>query len=200
MLPIPSWAIKAVAGILLAAGLITASLLYRSHVYNDGVTAGLAQAAATQKTALEKAHASDAAAAAKATDALRSQLKDETNAHKARTTALEAALAAARADGVRLSTQLASLHNDAVAGRSPGLASAASGAGPQGNPAEGNGVSLVAGPSQFSLADLMRNDESNYTICRKNAARLTAVQDWYESLRKGDAAGQARAIAEAPGE
>ncbi|MDR5812006.1 hypothetical protein QCE62_00190 [Caballeronia sp. LZ033] len=198
MLPIPSWAMKAIAGILLAVGLSTAFLVYRSHVYNDGVTAGLAQAAATQKAALEKAHAADAAAAAKATDALRTQLKDETNAHKARAGALESALSAARADGVRLSGQLASLHNDAVAGRSPGPAAAAAGPGPQGDPAEGNGASVVAGPSQFSLADLMRNDESNFTICRKNSARLTAIQDWYESLRNGDSAGQARAVAEAP--
>jgi hypothetical protein len=198
MLPIPSWAVKAVAGILLAAGLISSALLYRSHVYNSGVTAGLAQAKAVQNAALAKAHAADTAAAAKATDALKTQLKDETNAHKARTTALEAALSAARADSVRLSDQLASLHNDAISGRSPGPAATATGAGSQGGPAEGNGSAVVAGPGQFSLADLMRNDESNFTICRKNAARLTAIQDWYESLRNGDAAGQARAVAEAP--
>ncbi|MBF3417174.1 hypothetical protein ISF41_12460 [Burkholderia pseudomallei] len=196
MLPLPAWAGKAIAGVLLAVGLAAGALTYRTHVYDKGYAAG--QGAEQQKHVAELAFAratdqliSDAAEAA-----LRTKLKDESNAHKARTTALEAALAAARADGVRLPQQLAGLHNDAVAGRSAGSPGAASGAGPEGNPTAGDGTGL----DQFTLADLMRNDESNYTICRKNAARLTAVQDWYDALRKGDVDGQARAVATAPGE
>ncbi|KVU68930.1 hypothetical protein WK72_14500 [Burkholderia ubonensis] len=196
MLPLPAWAGKAVAGVLLAAGLAAGALAYRAHVYDGGFAAG--QGVEQQKHAAELAFArtTDQLISNAADAALRNKLKDETNAHKARTTALEAALAAARADGVRLSQQLAGLHNDAIAGRSPGSSGAAPGPGPEGDPAAGDGT----GTGQFTLADLMRNDESNFTICRKNAARLTAVQDWYEALRKGDGPGQARAVADAPEE
>lgn len=200
MFPLPSWAVKAVAGVLLAAGLIGGALLYRSHVYDDGYTAGKAAAQKTYADALAKVQKTDAAAAQVATDALHAQLKDETNAHKARTTALEAALTAAGASNQRLSSDLARLHNDAIAGRSPSTAGTPASTGPQGDPAEGTGVAVVAGPSQFSLADLMRNDESNYTICRKNSARLRAIQDWYNGLRNGDESAQKRAVAEAPGD
>jgi len=194
MLPMPAWAGKVIAGVLLAVGLAAGALTYRAHVYDEGYAAG--QGVEKQKHAdeLAFARATDQLISDEAETALRSQLKDETNAHKARTTELEAALAAARADGVRLSQQLAGLHNDAVAGRSPGSSGAASGLGSEGNSAAGDG----AGLSQFTLADLMRNDESNYTICRKNAARLTAVQDWYEALRTGDLRRQRQAVESAP--
>ncbi|AIO68986.1 hypothetical protein [Burkholderia oklahomensis] len=194
MLPLPAWAGKAIAGVLLAAGLAAGALAYRSHVYDEGYAAG--QGVEQQKHAAELAfaRATDQLISDEAEAALRSQLKDETNAHKARTTALEAALAAARADGVRLSQRLAGLHNDAVAGRNPGSPGATPGPGPEGDPAAGDG----ADAGQFTLADLMRNDESNYTICRKNSARLTAIQDWYEALRAGDLRRQRQAVESAP--
>jgi hypothetical protein len=200
MFPLPSWAVKAVAGVLLAAGLIGGAFLYRSHVYDDGYAAGVASAKQTQESALALARTTDKLISDKAEAGLRATMKDESNAHKARQASLEVALAAARADSVRLSADLARLHNDAVAGRSPSAAGTPASTGPQSDPAEGTGVSIVAGPSQFSLADLMRNDEANYTICRKNAARLTAVQDWYNAVRSGDESAQKRAIAEAPSE
>lgn len=200
MVPLPSWAVKAVAGVLLAAGLIGGALLYRSHVYDDGYAAGVASAKQTQESALALARTTDKLISDQAEAALRATLKDESNAHKARTTALEAALAAARADSVRLSDDLARLYNDAIAGRSPSASRTTAYVGPQGDPVEAAGVSVVAGPGQFSLADLMRTDEENYTICRKNAARLTAVQDWYNAIRSGDTAAAARAVAEAPSE
>lgn len=194
---IPTWAIKAVAGVLLAAGLIGGAFWYRSHVYNEGYAAG--QAAEKQKNAAAIAFAqtTDKLISDQAEAGLRTQLKDETNAHKARTSALEAALADARADGIRLSEQLARLHNDAIAGSGPSAAGTAPGAGSKGDSAA---PAVLAGPGQFSLADLMLNDETNFTICRKNAERLTAIQDWYTAVRKGDKAAEARAVAEAPAE
>ncbi|AYX32611.1 hypothetical protein EGY16_32810 [Burkholderia pseudomallei] len=176
MLPLPAWAGKAIAGVLLAAGLVASALLYRSHVYNEGYAAG--QGTEQQKHAAELAFArtTDQLVSNAAEASLRTKLKDESNAHKARTTALEAALAAARADGVRLSQHLARLHNAAVSG-SPGTPTDAPGTGSEAEPAD----------SPYSLADLMRNDEANYTICRKNSAQLEALQDWYESLRTGRA-------------
>jgi hypothetical protein len=194
MFPVPSWAVKAVAGVLLAAGLIGGAFLYRSHVYDDGYAAGVASAKQTQESALALARTTDKLISDQAEAALRATLKDESNAHKARTTALETALAAARADSVRLSDDLARLHNDAVAGSGPSVPGTPAVAGPQGDPA------ATAGSGQFSLADLMRNDEINYTICRKNAARLTAVQDWYNAIRSGDTTAAARAVADAPSE
>lgn len=197
MLTLPSWALKAVAGILLAAGLIGGSLWYRSHVYDEGYAAGLTAEKQQHAKALDAVKASDKAASDKAQADLRTQLKGETDAHNARATALEAALVASRADGVRLSDQLASLHNDAVTGSRPSYAGNAASAVPQGPSAA---PVVLAGLGQFTLSDLMLNDEANYTICRKNAAQLTALQDWYEAIRTGDRAGQTRAVADAPGE
>lgn len=167
---------KAIAGILLVVGLAAGALTYRSHVYDAGYAAG--QNAEQQKHASELALArtADRLISDEAEADLRAKLKEETDAHEARTTRLEAALAAARADGVRLSQQLARLHDAAVSG-SPGPASDAPGAGKEAAPAE----------ATFTLADLMRNDEENYAICRKNSAQLEAVQDWYERLRTGHA-------------
>jgi hypothetical protein len=194
MFPIPSWAIKAVAGVLLAAGLVGGALWYRSHVYDEGYQAGVANQQKAQETAIAKARASDKAISDKAQDDLRAQIKDERNAHQARSTALEAALASARADSVRLTGDLARLHDAAVRGASPSAPGASAGIGPQADPAP----SALAGTSQFSLADLMRNDEVNYTACRINAQRLGAIQDWYNAIRNGDAAGADRAVREAP--
>ncbi|WP_155706060.1 hypothetical protein [Burkholderia cepacia] len=170
----PSWAGKAIAGVLLVVGLAAGALAYRSYVYDAGYAAG--QNAEQQKHASELALArtADRLISDKAEADLRAKLKEETDAHEARTTRLEAALAAARADGVRLSQQLASLHDAAVSG-GPGPASDAARAGEETAPTE----------ASFTLADLMRNDEENYAICRKNSAQLEAVQDWYERLRTG---------------
>ncbi|WP_143750939.1 hypothetical protein [Burkholderia sp. HI2714] len=172
----PSWAGKAIAGVLLVVGLAAGALTYRSHVYGEGYAAG--QNAEQQKHASELALArtADRLISDKAEADLRAKLKEETDAHEARATRLEAALAAARADGVRLSQQLARLHDAAVSG-SPGPAPDAPRAGEETAPAE----------ASFTLADLMRNDEENYAICRKNSAQLEAVQDWYERLRTGHA-------------
>lgn len=193
----PTWAFKAVAGVLLAAGLIVGSLWYRSHVYDAGFVAGQSAERQKQAQVIASVRAADKAVSDKAQAALRTQLKGETDAHKARTTALEAALANARANDVRLSGQLASLHNDAVAGSRPSYAGNAPGSLPQSPSLAPAGIT---GPGQFTLRDLMLNDETNYTICRKNAAQLTAVQDWYAAVRAGDKAGQDRAVAAAPGE
>lgn len=200
MLSLPSWAMKTIAGIFLAVGMATATLVYRDHVFNEGYAQATTDAKTRYDSALTLARTTDKLISDQAEAALRATLKDESNAHKARQVALEVALAAARADTVRLSNDLARLYNDAVAGRSPSTAGTTTNAGTQGDPAEAAGGGAVASPGQFSLADLMRNDEENYTICRKNAAQLTAVQDWYNAIRRGDAAGAARAVAEAPGE
>lgn len=197
MFGLPSWAIKSVAGVLLAAGLIGGALFYRSHVYNDGYAAGVTAETQKHQAALAAVQKSDKETSDAAQAALRNQLKDETNAHKARQAVLEAALAAAGAANVRLSDQLARLHNDAIAGSNPSAAGTTPSAGTQSDPAA---PAVLAGPGQFTLSDLMVNDETNYTICRKNAARLTAIQDWYEALRKPDAAAMQRAVAEAPSE
>ncbi|AOK28875.1 MULTISPECIES: hypothetical protein [Burkholderia] len=175
MLPLSSWATKAVAGVLLAAGLVVAALSYRAHVYSAGYADG--QRTEQQKHASELAFArkTDQLISDKAEADLRAKLKEETDAHKARTSQLETALAAARADSVGLSQQLTRLHDAAVSGR-PGPARDAPGAGATTAPAE----------ASYTLADLMRNDEENYAICRKNSAQLEALQDWYERLRAGN--------------
>ncbi|WP_261526261.1 hypothetical protein [Burkholderia multivorans] len=174
MSSLSSWAAKAAAGALLAVGVVAAALSYRTHVYSAGYADG--QNAAQQKYASQLAFArkTDQLISEKAEADLRSKLKEESDAHDARTSQLETALAAARADSVRLSQQLARLHDAAVSG-SPGAAADASGTGSTPDPVE----------TPYSLADLMRNDEENYAICRKNSAQLEALQDWYERLRAG---------------
>jgi hypothetical protein len=192
---IPASARKYVLAALAAVALAVAGLLYRAHVYDEGVTAGLAQAKATYDAALAQARQQDEAVSKQATDALRTQLKEETDAHKVRLDQLQAALATAGADNVRLSNELVRLHNDAAGGR-PRAATAAAGPGKAAPAAEG-AVSVQSG---ITLKDLMLNDETNYTICRKNAQRHQAVLDWYNALRNGDAAGQAKALSEVDGE
>ncbi|HDR9130818.1 TPA: hypothetical protein QDA91_001915 [Burkholderia vietnamiensis] len=176
MPPMPSWAGKVSAGVLLAVGLVAGALTYRSHVYDEGFNVGLQQAQADHQAALDSLRKADAAAAASATSAFNAKIKEVTNAHEARTTQLEAALAAARADSVRLSQQLVRLH-DAAAEADNGSGPAADAAGP--------GATGDAADSPYSLADLMRTVDANYTICQANSARLNALQDWYESLRSG---------------
>lgn len=174
MASLASWA----GGVLLAVGLASGALTYRSHVYDEGFAAGTSKAAADHAAELTSLRKADAAAAASATSAFTAKLKEVTDAHKARTTQLEAALAAARADGVRLSQQLVRLH-DAAAEADNGSGPAADAAGP--------GATGDAADSPYSLADLMRTVDANYTICQANSARLNSLQDWYESLRSGRA-------------
>ncbi|WP_122794201.1 hypothetical protein [Burkholderia pseudomallei] len=178
MASLPSWAGAAVAGVLLAVGLTTGVLTYRSHVYDEGFTAGLSKAADDHRTALDSLRQADAAAAASAASVFTAKLKEVNDAHQARTTQLEAALATARADSVRLSQQLVRLHDAA--------AQAGDGSGPAAD-ASGPGAESDASDSPYSLADLMRTVDANYTICQANSAQLTALQDWYESLRAGRA-------------
>lgn len=108
---------------------------------------------------------------------LASTLKAQKEFHDATTAQLRAALDASALRTVRLTADLARLHDAAARGADPGPATGAAGA--SGGPAG----TAEAGTEALSVADLIETADENYGICHRNSARLAEIQEWYRSLR-----------------
>lgn len=162
--------------ILAALALVAGSLGYRSHLLSAGHAEGLAEAQANATEARLLASRADALAAERSRARVAATLTNLKDSHEKTTARLRAALIASDHRSQRLSVDVARLHDEA-AGLRAGLA---------GNPGESQGSPGTA-EAPYSVADLIQTTNENYSICLRNGARLGALQDWYESLRKGDA-------------
>jgi hypothetical protein len=169
--------VKAVASLILLAALSVGGWLGYHHVYDTGYSTATAEAQARQEAALALTRTTDKLLSDKAEADLRTKLDQANVSHLSRQAALERALAAASADRVRLTADLARLHDAAARGDSGTAADS-----------PGTGDPAQAPETPFSLADLMRVVDANYATCQENAVRHQALLDWYNSLREGRAA------------
>ncbi|WPH18222.1 hypothetical protein [Variovorax paradoxus] len=162
--------------VLLAVGLVLGGLAYRSHVYDAGVDAGRLAAQAAANEARLLVSRADALAAERAAARTRSDLQSLKDQHDRTTGDLKTALATANLRAVRLDARIASLLDQAAGVR----------AGPPADPGEPRG-SLGTPEGDSTVEALIETTNENLAICRRNAARLDGIQEWYQDLREGRA-------------
>ncbi|QPC30497.1 hypothetical protein IS481_12025 [Caldimonas thermodepolymerans] len=133
------------------------------------------RAAAAERLAQERKYREEAVAKAEAESRARFDLKlaELQRDHDQILQRLQAELHDSELRNVRLTRELARLHDAAATG--VGTAPAT---GPPGG--EAPAPEDVAGPTG---ADLLMVATENYAICHRTAAQLVELQDWYEALR-----------------
>jgi hypothetical protein len=157
---------------LLGLGVVLGVLAYRSHVHDAGYALGRADATAAANEARLLAGRADALASERAAERTRSTLTSLKATHDRTTRDLKAALARSDLRAVRLDARIAGLLDEAAGVR----------AGPPADPSESRG-SLGTPEGDSTVEALIETTNENLAICRRNAARLDGIQEWYSEVR-----------------
>jgi len=181
------WANKYVRGALVSLAVLAAGLFYRNHLIDYGAAQERSASQARQAVAVAQAKESDAEVTAAITADLHRQIQTQQENHDRITSELQAALADSDLRRRAADERIVRLLNAAAAVR-PGTPAPTGGTRgtpgtPARNPAHPARSSVVA-----SDADVFLSVDENYAICTRNAARLSAIQAWYEALRAGRSA------------
>ena len=178
---IPSGLWKWIGGLLVILGIIAGSLVYRSHVYDEGAAAATAAEVAKNAEVLALVKKGDRALAAETATTTAATLAALKESHDHLADDLTTALADKSASDLRATRLNARL---------VGLLNAAAGAGPvpaadPGKPVGPSGEA-AADPGDSTVYSLIQTTSENDAICLRNAARLDGIQAWYEQLRKSN--------------